>query len=45
MGQHNIDSETSYYERMISEMIHKKQELGLNKQSDTLHFLIYAYYY
>jgi len=31
-----FDSEQSYYKRVISEMIHiKRQEKGLNKQSDT----------
>ena len=31
-----LDSEQSYYKRMVSEMIHiKRQENGLNKQSDT----------
>jgi len=34
-----LDSEQSYYKRMISEMIHiKRQENGLNKQSDTERF-------
>ena len=34
-----LDSEQSYYKRMISKMIHiKRHEMGLNKQSDTEHF-------
>ena len=34
-----LDSEHSYYKRMISEMIHiKRQENGLNKQSDIERF-------
>ena len=34
-----LDSEQSYYKRMISEMIHiKRQENCLNKQSDTERF-------
>ena len=34
-----LDSEQSYYKRMISEVIHiKRQEKGLNKQSDTERF-------
>jgi len=34
-----LDSEQSYYKRMVSEMIHiKRQENGLNKQSDTERF-------
>jgi len=34
-----LDSEQSYYKRMVSEMIHiKRQEMGLNKQSNTKRF-------
>jgi len=32
-----LDNESSYYKRLISEMVHiKKQHKGLNKQSDTV---------
>jgi len=35
-GVHILDSEPSWYKRIISEMIHiKMQSCGLNKQSDT----------
>jgi len=34
-----LDSEQSYYKRMVSEMIYiKREEMGLNKQSDTERF-------
>ena len=34
-----LDSERSYYKRLVSEMIYiKRQENGLNKQSDTERF-------